>query len=324
MLLMLSIFILAMLFVPNFSGSGNLRNVLVQSVPLLLTAVGQTLVIITAGIDLSVGETVTLSTILASSLMGLDSVGIPLGIITCLLAGTLIGAANALMIGRLNLPPFLATLATMFCLQGLNLYLRPVPGGFVPTEFRLITTARLGAIPIFPVIVVLLLGMLAFHFDRARFGLHTHAVGADETRARLSGVSIRRVKLSVYVFSSILASIAGLFLAARTGSGDPQIGNTYVFDSITATVLGGASLLGGLGTLWGALASGLILAMLANILNLLGVVTYWQWIIRGAILVLAVAAYSIMDVRDKGIATVLEQLVRKWNRSSDETISRTH
>jgi ABC-type sugar transport system ATPase subunit/ribose/xylose/arabinose/galactoside ABC-type transport system permease subunit len=321
MLLMLSIFALAMLFVPNFSGSGNLRNVLVQSVPLLLTAVGQTLVIITAGIDLSVGETVTFSTILASSLMGLDLIGIPLGVITCLLAGTLIGVANALMIGRLNLPPFLATLATMFCLQGLNLYLRPVPGGFVPREFRLIATARLGSMPIFPVIVVLLLGMLAFHFARARFGLQAHAVGADETRARLSGVSLQRVKLSVYVISSALASIAGLFLAARTGSGDPQIGSTYMFDSITATVLGGASLLGGLGTLWGALGSGLILAMLANILNLLGVVTYWQWIIRGAILVLAVAGYSIMDVREKGIATVLKQWLRKLNRPGGESES---
>ncbi len=324
MLLMLGIFILAILFVPNFSGSGNLRNVLVQSVPLLLTAVGQTLVIITAGIDLSVGETVTLSTIIASSLMGLDAIGIPLGIITCLLAGTLIGAANAFMIGRLNLPPFLATLATMFCLQGLNLYLRPVPGGFVPTEFRLIATARFGSIPIFPVMVVLLLGTLAYHFSRARFGLQTHAVGADEMRARLSGVSVRRIKFSVYVFSSVLASIAGLFLAARTGSGDPQIGSTYMFDSITATVLGGASLLGGLGTLWGALASGLILAMLANILNLLGVVTYWQWIIRGAILVLAVAAYSIMDVREKRIGTLLKQWVRKWNRSGDESVSQLH
>ncbi|HEU4744134.1 MAG TPA: hypothetical protein VFS61_02815, partial [Anaerolineales bacterium] len=146
----------------------------------------------------------------------------------------------------------------------------------------------------------------------------------DEMRARLSGVSVRRIKFSVYVFSSVLASIAGLFLAARTGSGDPQIGSTYMFDSITATVLGGASLLGGLGTLWGALASGLILAMLANILNLLGVVTYWQWIIRGAILVLAVAAYSIMDVREKRIGTLLKQWVRKWNRSGDESVSQLH
>ena len=323
-ILMLILFVLAMLLVPNFSGSGNLRNVLVQSVPLLLTAVGQTLVIITAGIDLSIGETVTLSTILASSLMGMNQVGIPLGIIACLLAGTIIGVANAFMIGRLNLPPFLATLATMFCLQGLNLYLRPVPGGFVPVEFRLIATARLGPVPIVPVIVVLVLSAVALHFSRARFGLQAHAVGADEVRARLSGVSIRQVKLSVYVFSGVLASLAGLFLAARTGSGDPQIGSTYMFDSITATVLGGASLLGGLGTLWGALATGLVLAMIANILNLLGVVTYWQWIIRGAILVVAVAGYSMMDVREKGIATAVRQLLRRFERSAKKSISQPY
>lgn len=320
-MLMLAILALAMLLVPNFGSSGNLRNVLVQSVPLLLTAVGQTLVIITAGIDLSIGETVTLSTILASSLMGLEYVGIPLAIIACLLAGTLVGIANALMIGRLNLPPFLATLASMFCLQGLNLYLRPVPGGFVPLEFRSIASARIGPIPIVPVVFVILLSVIALHFSRAKFGLRAYAVGADETRARLSGVSLRQVKLSVYVCSGLLASIAGLFLAARTGSGDPHIGSTYMFDSITATVLGGASLLGGLGTLWGALASGLVLAMLANILNLLGVITYWQWIIRGAILVLAVAGYSLMDVRDKGIATAMKLMLRKLGRPAKDSES---
>ncbi len=319
--LMLVIFALAMLIVPNFRGSGNIRNVLVQSVPLLLTAVGQTLVIITAGIDLSIGETVTLSTILASELMQIDYVGIPAAVISCLMAGAIVGIANALMIGRLNLPPFLATLASMFCLQGLNLYLRPVPGGFVPPEFRSIATAHIGPVPVAAVVVVLVLSVIAFHFSRARFGLQAHAVGADETRARLSGVSIRRVKLAAYVFSGLLASIAGLFLAARTGSGDPHIGSTYMFDSITATVLGGASLLGGLGTLWGALASGLVLAMLANVLNLLGVITYWQWIIRGAILVIAVAGYSLMDVRDKRIATIMKVTLQKLGRPARESES---
>lgn len=322
-LLMLAIFALAMLFVPNFSGGGNIRNVLVQSVPLLLTAVGQTLVIITAGIDLSVGETVTLSTILASTLMQTSGVGIAAAVIACLLAGAAVGIANAVMIGRLNLPPFLATLATMFCLQGLNLYLRPVPGGFVPTEFRSIATAHIGPLPVAAMVVLLLLSAIAFHFSRARFGLQAHAVGADETRAMLSGVSIRRVKLSAYVFSSLLASVAGLFLAARTGSGDPHIGSTYMFDSITATVLGGASLLGGLGTLWGALSSALVLAMLANTLNLLGVITYWQWIIRGAILVIAVAGYSLIDVRDRGFAGITKAIIQNWGRPAGASESKS-
>jgi len=314
MLLMLSIFILALLFVPNFSSSGNIRNVLVQSIPLLLTAVGQTVVIITAGIDLSIGETVTLSTIIASGLMQMDHLGIPTAIIACLLAGALVGIANAYMIGRLNLPPFLATLATMFCLQGLNLYLRPVPGGFVPPEFRAIATLQIGSVPLAAVVISLVLGAIAYHFSRARFGLQAHAVGADETRAMLSGVSIRRVKLSVYVISGVLASMAGLFLVARTGSGDSHIGSTYMFDSITATVLGGASLAGGLGTLWGAMASGFVLAMLANILNLLGVITYWQWIIRGVILVTAVAGYSLFDIQNNGAVASIKAVLQKLRR----------
>ena len=314
--LLLIMVVVAVLLVPNFASTGNVRNVLVQSVPLLLTAVGQTLVIITGGIDLSVGETVTLSTILASGLMEQGPAGIPVAVAACLLAGALVGGANALMIGRLNLPPFLATLATMFCLQGVNLYLRPVPGGSVPPEFRVIATAQIGTVPVAPLVVLLLLGVLAFHFSRSRFGLQAYAVGGDEARARLSGVPVSRVKLGVYVASGLVASVAGLFLAARTGTGDPNIGSTYMFDSITATVLGGASLLGGRGTLWGALASALVLAMLSNVLNLLGVVTYWQWIIRGIILVLAVAGYSLLDVRERGASGVLSALSQRFRRAS--------
>jgi ribose transport system permease protein len=313
--LLLTILAVALLWVPNFATGGNIRNVLVQSVPLLLTTVGQTLVIITGGIDLSVGETVTLSTILASGLMQPGYPGAPVAVVACLLAGVLVGCANALMIGRLNLPPFLATLATMFCLQGLNLYLRPVPGGFVPTEFRSIATAQIGTVPIAPLVLLLVLGLLAAHFSRSRFGLQTYAVGGDEGRARLSGVSLSRVKLGVYVTSGLLASIAGLFLAARTGTGDSHIGSTYVFDSITATVLGGASLAGGRGSLWGALASALVLAVLANVLNLIGVIAYWQWIIRGIILVLAVAGYSLIEAREKGTSGFLGQLSRLFKRS---------
>lgn len=298
-ILMAFIFILAMIVVPNFGSSGNIKNVLVQSVPLLLTAVGQTMVIITSGIDLSIGETVTLSTIIASGIMEMKGIGIPGAVIACLAAGAVIGLINSLMVNRLNLPPFLATLATMFCLQGVNLYLRPVPGGSVPSVFRLISTLHVGPIPVAALIVLLGLGVIAYQFGKSRFGLQIHALGSDENKAMLSGVSVQKIKTSAYLTASILASFAGLFLAARTGSGDFKIGSTYVFDSITATVLGGASLAGGLGTLWGALTSGFVLAMLANILNLMGVITYWQWIIRGVILVSAVAVYSLIDARAK-------------------------
>lgn len=309
-LLMAFILTLALIFVPNFSNLGNLRNVMVQSVPLLLTAVGQTLVIITAGIDLSIGEMVTLSTILATSVMTLEHVGIAGALVTCLLAGALVGSANAFMVNQLNLPPFLATLATMFFLQGVNLYLRPVPGGSVSPAFRELAKFQLGQVPLTPLIVVLVIGIFAYHFSRSRFGLQLYSVGGDENRARLSGVANRRLKLIVYVTASMIASLAGMFLAARTGSGDARVGGTYVFDSITATVLGGSSLAGGAGTIWGALASGFVLAMLSNILNLLGVITYWQWIIRGAILVSAVAIYSLIDMK----AADPVELFRKWIR----------
>jgi len=292
LLLLLFAVVVCTLWVPEFGSPTNVRNVLVQSVPLLLTSVGQTLVIITAGIDLSIGAVVTFSVVLASWLMQPEYGGIWVGVLGCVAAGLAIGVANALMVVRLDLPPFLATLATMFLLDGLSLTLRPVMGGSIPTEFRSVATASLGPAPLAPVVTLAVLIALAVHLSRSRFGLRLHAVGGDERKARLAGVSAGNVKFVVYVVASVLASIAGLFLAARVGIGDPNVGGTYQFDSITASVLGGTSLAGGLGTLWGAIAGALGLQIIGNSLNLLGVVAYWQWILKGSLLVIAVAAYS--------------------------------
>lgn len=280
---------------PDFSSSTNINHILLRAVPLLLVAVGQTLVVITAGIDLSVGETITFAAVLASWLMSPRYGGIWVAVPACLVAGAMIGTGNALMIARFKLPPFLATLAMMFCLQGLNLNLRPVPGGFIPEEFRSIATTQLGIVPVASLIVLVGLAAIAVHISRSRFGLHMYALGGDEEKARLAGVSPGKVKAGAYVLSSILATAAGLFLAALTGSGDPNIGSGYLFSSLTATVLGGASLMGGQGTVWGALASAFVLTILSNTLNLLGVVTYSQWIIQGVVLVAAVAGYQLLE-----------------------------
>lgn len=283
---------------PSFSSRTNIGYVLVQSVPLLLVTVGQTAVVITAGIDLSVGQIVTFAGVLASSLMAPANGGPWVAVPVCLLAGAAIGVANALVIARFKLPPFLATLAAMFCLQGVNLALRPVPGGTIPNGFRTIATASVGFVPVAFLVVLMMLAALGVHLGRSALGLHMHALGGDEGRARLAGVSAGRVKAAVYVLSATLATLAGLFLAAQTGSGDPNIGTGYLFSSLTAAVLGGASLMGGRGTVWGAIAAALVLTIISNMLNLLGVVTYWQWIIQGAILVAALAGYQLLDWLD--------------------------
>jgi ABC-type sugar transport system ATPase subunit/ribose/xylose/arabinose/galactoside ABC-type transport system permease subunit len=296
-ILLLFLMLYGGLLVPNFSTVGNIRNILVQSLPLLVTSVGQSLTIFCGGIDLSIGEVITLSSIIASDLM--KQLGIPLTVLIALNIGCSIGYINYFLVEKLGLPPFLATLATMFALQGLNIYLRPVPGGYIPPEFRLIATVKVGNMPLASIVTLVILALFAIHLSYSRWGLHIKAVGYDVKKANLCGISPSKVKKSAYLISAILASLAGLFLAARTGSADPYIGQTYVFDSITATVLGGASLSGGSGSLWGTIASAYILAMLSNILNLSGVTAFYQWIIRGLILIGAVTFYRALELLKK-------------------------
>jgi ribose/xylose/arabinose/galactoside ABC-type transport system permease subunit len=286
--------LLAYLLVPRFGTPINLRYFLLQSVPLLLTAVGQTLVILTAGIDLSVGAIVTLSGIIAALLMDPANGGsIPLALAAVCAAAVVVGLVNGLLIVRYNLPPFLATLGMTFLLSGVNLYLMPVPGGKIAESFQDAASARWGDVPVTVVVTLLLLGAIAVYVDRTRFGLRLRAVGWDEKAARLAGVSPARIKMTAYVCSALLAALAGLFIASRTGSGDPLVGNSYQLSSISASVLGGVDLFGGQGTVWGAIAGALVLAMIGNVLNLLGVVAYWQWIVQGFVLLVAVALYSV-------------------------------
>lgn len=286
--------LLAYLLVPRFGTRINIGYFLLQSVPLLLTAVGQTLVILTGGIDLSVGACVTLAGVVASLVMDPANGGsVPLALAACVGAAGAVGLMNGLLIVRYNLPPFLATLGMTFFLAGINLYLRPVPGGHIARSFQDIASTRWGPIPATSVATLTLLSLIAIYVDRSRFGLRLRAIGWNEKSARLAGVSIGEIKVTAYIGSALLASAAGLFIASRTGSGDPLVGNTYQLSSISAAVLGGVDLFGGRGTVWGAIAGALVLGMIGNVLNLLGVVAYWQWIVQGLVLLLAVALYAV-------------------------------
>lgn len=286
--------LLADFLVPRFGTRINIGYLLLQSAPLLLTAVGQTLVIMSAGIDLSVGACVTLAGVIASLVMDPANGGsVPLALAACVGAAVAVGLINGLLIVRYNLPPFLATLGMTFFLAGMNLYLRPVPGGHIARSFQDAATARWGTIPATPVVTLIVLFLIATYVDRSRFGLRLRAVGWNQKSARLAGVSLGEIKVAAYIGSALLASAAGLFIASRTGSGDPLVGNTYQLSSISAAVLGGVDLFGGRGTIWGAIAGALVLAMIGNVLNLLGVVAYWQWIVQGLILLVAVALYAV-------------------------------
>jgi ribose/xylose/arabinose/galactoside ABC-type transport system permease subunit len=201
-----------------------------------------------------------------------NGIGLWAALLLCIMLGLIIGGANAVMIERFNLPPFLATLGTTFFLVGTNLFLRPAPGGYIPAAFQQISSAKFGDIPIAPVVVLIFLAGLGIVLDRSRFGLRLHAVGSDERRARLAGVPSSQIKYIVYIASAELA------------------------------------LTGGLGTIWGAIIGAFVLGMISNVLNLLGVVAYWQWVIQGVVLILAVSIYSI-ELEDLPWA---ERLLRRF------------
>ena len=288
-------------WVPRFATDINIRNVLTQIVPLGLAAIGQSIVVLTGGIDMSVGGTVTLSVVVASLLMKNTAGSIALGVAGALAAALAVGLLNGYGVVRLKLPPFLMTVAMMFALEGVNLILRPTPGGYVPGAFRLLATTRYGILPLGAAMLAVVAVAVILFMRRSRYGLHLYAVGGGEERARLAGVHTGRVKWQAYLWCSLFACMAGLFLAARTGAGDRFIGEPYNMDSVTAVVLGGTSLAGGVGGLEGTVAAAVLLGLLNNVLNLLKVLPYWQWILKGMVMIAALGLYGRLRMARRSV-----------------------
>jgi ribose/xylose/arabinose/galactoside ABC-type transport system permease subunit len=218
---------------------------------------------------------------------------VPWAVLVGLLIGLLVGAANGLGVTWLRVSPFMMTLGTMSISQGIALQLRPQPGGLIPGEFAWLASGNVAGIPI-PVIFFALVAAVGFIvLTSTRFGKHVYAVGGNEETTRLSGLPTDRIKFGVYAVSGFCAALGGIFLSSRIRSGDALIGTSFGLDSITAVVLGGTSLFGGRGSLLGTIAGVFIIASLSNIMNLVGVSTYFQYIFKGAILILAVSFYYL-------------------------------
>ncbi|MBL8578298.1 MAG: ABC transporter permease [Mesorhizobium sp.] len=269
---------------PYALSTQNLVNILNQQVSLILVTVGQVMVILTAGLDLSVGSVVSMTTAIVSH-------DLPFAVPLAIAAALAVGLVNAIGILRLGVHPILMTLSTMTAVQGIALFIRPIPGGQVPGWMTDYASAVYFGLPL-PVICAAILVVIAGTvISRSRFGLHLMAVGASEESALLGGVNTGRIILIAYLMSSLFACLAGLNLAARLASGDPLVGTSFAIDSIAATALGGTQLSGGLGGVTGPVTGVLFLALLGNGLNLLNISTYYQMIIKGALLILAVSAH---------------------------------
>lgn len=269
---------------PGILSPLNLTNILNQQASLIFVTIGQAIVVLTGGLDLSVGSVVSLTTAIVS----MNSPwAVPLAILAALVAG----AVNAYGVVWLRVHPILMTLSTMTALQGIALLLRPIPGGTVPGWLVAYSNGNLYGAP-YPVclavVTVFIAGLL---LARSRFGLHLLASGSNPDNARLGGVNSNRVVATAYVFSSLLACVGGINVAGRLASGDPLVGSQFAIDSVAATALGGTLLSGGLGGISGPVGGVLFLALLANGLNFLNISTYYQMIIKGVLLIVAVSAH---------------------------------
>lgn len=276
---------------PDFLSTYNIMNTFRQASIIAVLAVGMTYVIISGGIDLSVGSIVSLSGTIAAYTMIATGSGALVGIVVGLGVGILAGLINGIVVSILKVPPIIATLAMLTVAQGVPLAITggyPVSG--LPDSFDWIGRASIGPIPT-PVIImffVYLVGYIILKYSK--FGAYIYGIGGNEEATRLSGLRVTRVKIWIYVFSGITASIGGLILASRMSSGQPLAGQGLELDAIAAVVIGGASIMGGSGGVIGSLIGALIMAVLSNGLDLMNINSYYQMIFTGIIIVVAVAS----------------------------------
>ncbi|MFP4374826.1 MAG: ABC transporter permease [Spirochaetaceae bacterium] len=272
----------------RFLSVGNLLNVVEQSSLLGIVAIGVTFTIISGGIDLSVGSLVAFCGALAAGFMSRNGIPLAPALVFAVLAGAGLGLVNGLLVVKGGLQPFVATLAMMAIARGLTLiYTRGDPISGMGESFTAIGSA-VGPVPVPALIFVAVFILSHIVLQRTPFGAYVYAVGGNEETARLAGIPVNMIKLASYVISGSLAAVGGIVLAARLWSAQPQAASGLELQAIAATVLGGASLMGGAGTTVGTFAGALIMGVLANGLNLVGVSSYIQQVITGAIFILAV------------------------------------
>jgi ribose/xylose/arabinose/galactoside ABC-type transport system permease subunit len=283
---------------PTFLTSGNLLNVGRQVSIVAILAAGQTFVILTAGIDLSVGSVLALAGAVAAGVSA--SFGWGPGIVAGLLVGAGAGLLNGLAITLLLVPDFVATLAMLSIARGATLiYTNGQPIGVAAGPMRFLGAGTIGPIPV-PIVVTLGVFAIAIVVLRSMtFGRYVYATGGNRRAAAFSGIDTNRVRVLVYVVSGLLAAIAGVVLTGRLATADPQAGVGYELDAIAAVVLGGTSLFGGEGSVARTLLGALILGVLSNGMNLLDVSPFYQEVVKGVVIVIAVALGNLEQLRHR-------------------------
>ncbi|MDR2435383.1 MAG: ABC transporter permease [Treponema sp.] len=285
-------------FSPMFISPGNLLLVVKQSTITGILGIGMTLVIITGGIDLSVGAVLALSSVCSAMFGGLAAQQLPIiaAILAGVFAGLLFGIINGLIISYLNFPSFIMTLATSMIARGIAKILcnaKPVLG--ISDSFKNLANGFFLGIPNLAVCFAIVFALGAVLLNKTVLGSRFFAIGGNEIGARLSGVNTKRVKLIAYTFCGILAGFCGVLMTSRISSGSSITGEGYELNAIAAAVIGGTSMSGGVGTIWGTVVGALIIGVIQNGLDFMNVSAFYQDIIKGVIIIIAV----LMDLNSK-------------------------
>ena len=292
-LILLALCALISFLSPHFLQTSNIINILRQAAILNILGVGMTIVIITGGIDLSNGAVLALSSCTAAILLKDVGLPMPVGIIVALLIGSCCGLINGAMVSKVGIPPFVITYAMMFFTRGLAFLLLQgkIIYGFTP-EFRFIGTGYLWGIPM-PIIISATVTLIFIFIQKyTPFGSEIYAVGADEEASMLSGIRTKSVVIRVYILSGILSALAGIVYMSRLNASEPVIGEAFPLDAIAAVLIGGTPLSGGEGGVGGTVIGALVITIIINAMNLLGISSLLQTFVLGALIIIMISVQS--------------------------------
>lgn len=294
---LIALIVIFSLINPRFLAVENFLNILTQAAPFIVMAVGMTFVITAAGIDLSVGSILALSSVIAFEFMtsgGNPLVGVPM----LLIIATALGALNGMLVAYLAIPPFIATLATMVSFRGLALLHSAGTMHFgLPETVTFLGQGRVLGIPMAVIIAIASAAFGYWLLNHTRFGVYCRALGGNKEALRLTGVPIRRIEMLVYAFMGLMTGLGGLVMVARIDSTQATIGTASEIHVIASVIIGGTSLFGGKGTVYGSVAGAILLAMITNALVIGGADFFWQLVVTGIIVLFAVLIGNLREGR---------------------------
>ena len=288
-IIFLAVVVILAIAAPTFRKPMNLLNVVKQASVNGILAFGMMIVVITAGIDLSTGSIVGFSGVCAALFAHPGEYPLIVPVMIGILTGLACGCVNGFLIARMDIPPFIATLGLMTSGRGVALLFsngRPIND--LSDSYLFLGAGYILGIPVPIVILIILAVVMYLLLNNTPFGRHVMAIGGNEQAARISGINVVAVKLGVYAIAGVLSAVAGILMSARISSGQPNLGVGYEMDAVASSVIGGVSLSGGIGTIWGTVCGALVIGIINNGMDLLGINTYWQQIVKGMIIVVAV------------------------------------